>query len=124
MYTDVVTLLLKVVFHHPFMNELNQFNQVGLVALNCMGEVASTPMQSIAHQTINDEVLEQSFSPLLGLQPSRPQASFLQPASSAALKLGEYINGLLQKKQQAVASENYDQAQQLKATILKAQNAA
>ena len=25
-YTDVATLLLKVVFHHPFMNELNMHN--------------------------------------------------------------------------------------------------
>jgi centrosomal protein CEP104 len=42
-YTDIVTLLLKVVFHHPFMNELNLHNQVGLVALNCMGEMAFEP---------------------------------------------------------------------------------
>ena len=34
-----MTLLLKVVLHAPFMNDHNEFNQVGLVALNCMGEM-------------------------------------------------------------------------------------
>lgn len=72
-YTDVITLLLKVVFHHPFMNELNQFNQVGLVALNCMGELEPIQRVISMNQTLADDTLDTSFSPFLGLQPqTRP----------------------------------------------------
>jgi len=78
-----VTLLLKVVFHHPFINELNLHNQVGLVALNCMGEMAFEPRKILPlNHTILDENIESSFSPLLGLQSCRtvsgmPATSFL-----------------------------------------------
>ena len=36
---DSVTLLLKLVFHKCFVNKYNLYNQVGLIALNCMGEM-------------------------------------------------------------------------------------
>ena len=71
MYTDVATLLLKIVFHHPFMNELNVHNQVGLVALNCMGEMAFQDRR--LNQTLADD--DASFSPLLGLQSARAQST-------------------------------------------------
>lgn len=38
-YTDCMTLLLKIVLNAPYSNELNQYNQVGLVAINCMGQM-------------------------------------------------------------------------------------
>ena len=34
-----MTLLLKIVLNAPYSNELNQYNQVGLVAINCMGQM-------------------------------------------------------------------------------------
>ena len=40
-YTDCVTLLLKVVFQPPFGNYMNQSNQVGLAAVNCMGQMVA-----------------------------------------------------------------------------------
>lgn len=36
-----MTLLLKLVFHKCFVNKFNLYNQVGLIALNCMGEMHS-----------------------------------------------------------------------------------
>lgn len=55
------------------MNELNQFNQVGLVALNCMGELEPIQRVISMNQTLADDTLDTSFSPFLGLQPqTRP----------------------------------------------------
>ncbi len=36
---DQVTLLLKIVFHKCYVNKYNLYNQVGLIAINCMGEM-------------------------------------------------------------------------------------
>ena len=38
-YVDSLALLLKVVFHKCHVNKCNLFNQVGLIALNSMGEM-------------------------------------------------------------------------------------
>lgn len=38
-YVDSVTLLLKLVFHKCHVNKFNLYNQVGLIAVNCMGEM-------------------------------------------------------------------------------------
>lgn len=38
-YVDAVTLLLKVVFNKAHTNKFNLYNQVGLIGLNCMGEM-------------------------------------------------------------------------------------
>lgn len=36
---QVTTLLLKMVFHKCFVNKFNLYNQVGMIAVNCMGEM-------------------------------------------------------------------------------------
>lgn len=36
-YVDSPALLLKLVFHKCHMNNFNVFNQIGLIALNCIG---------------------------------------------------------------------------------------
>jgi len=36
---DEVTLLLKIVFQKCYVNKLNLYNQVGMIAINCMGEM-------------------------------------------------------------------------------------
>ena len=41
-YVDQVTLLLKIVFNKCFVNKYNLYNQVGMIAVNCMGEMYST----------------------------------------------------------------------------------
>ncbi len=38
-YVDAVTLLLKIVFNKAHANKFNLYNQVGLIGLNCMGEM-------------------------------------------------------------------------------------
>ena len=37
-YVDSVALLLKIVLHKCHINKFNLFNQVGIIAMNCMGE--------------------------------------------------------------------------------------
>jgi len=36
---DQVTLLLKIVLNKCFVNKYNLYNQVGMIAINCMGEM-------------------------------------------------------------------------------------
>lgn len=38
-YVDQVTLLLKIVLQKSYVNKFNLYNQVGLIAVNCMGEM-------------------------------------------------------------------------------------
>jgi UvrB/uvrC motif len=84
------------------------------VALNCVGEVAYEPIPRLMTQTVTESMLDNSFSPFLGLQSARPSTSFVQGGQN---KLTEHLNRLSTLKQQAVDSENYEQASQLKAVI-------
>jgi centrosomal protein CEP104 len=40
-YVDSDAVLLKLIFHKCHLNNFNVFNQIGLIALNCMGEAIS-----------------------------------------------------------------------------------
>ena len=54
-YTDCVALLLKIVCREPHSNEFNLFNQVGLIAVSCLGQMmplsppTPTPLQALPH---------------------------------------------------------------------------
>ena len=41
MFVDAEAVLLKLIFHKCHLNNFNVFNQIGLIALNCMGEAVS-----------------------------------------------------------------------------------
>jgi hypothetical protein len=45
---DSDAVLLKLIFHKCHLNNFNVFNQIGLVALNCMGEAISMSRQAEA----------------------------------------------------------------------------
>lgn len=51
-YVDAVTLLLKLVFNKCHVNKFNLYNQVGLIALNCMGEMHNAMSGGSPGQTI------------------------------------------------------------------------
>jgi centrosomal protein CEP104 len=47
-YVESNAVLLKFIFHKCHMNNFNVFNQIGLIAINCIGEPISTTKQAEA----------------------------------------------------------------------------
>ena len=47
-YVDSQAVLLKLIFHKCHLNNFNVFNQIGLIALNCIGEPVSIQKQAEA----------------------------------------------------------------------------
>jgi centrosomal protein CEP104 len=47
-YVDSEAVLLKLVVHKCHLNNFNVFNQIGIIALNCMGEPISVSRQAEA----------------------------------------------------------------------------
>lgn len=98
MYVDAHSLLLKIVLHKCHVNKYNLYNQVGLIAINCMGEVghgAEASTVGVPHQQ------EATFEEAMQLDPNTL----------------ERINALKKAKNQAVQSDDYDEAQRLKEAI-------
>ena len=97
-YVDSDAVLLKLIFHKCHLNNFNVFNQIGLVALNCMGEAISMNRQAEASL------------------PSK-SAQFVNSQGGLDPETALQIKKLIQEKDVAVRDENFDLAKQLKDTI-------
>lgn len=99
---DSNAVLLKLIFHKCHLNNFNVFNQIGLIALNCIGETVSAQKQA-----------ETSL-------PSRSASQQVDTTQDASLQrpsIGDFdtetanqIRELEQKKAEAVRDENFDLA--------------
>jgi centrosomal protein CEP104 len=47
-YVTAEAVLLKLIFHQCHLNNFNVFNQIGIIALNCIGEVVPIAKQAEA----------------------------------------------------------------------------
>ena len=85
------------------MNNFNVFNQIGLIAINCIGEPISS--------------MKQAEASLPSKSYQYPQKQIgnneMDPETQKQIKL------LQQQKEEAVKNENFDQAKQLKESIDK-----
>lgn len=79
------------------MNKYNLYNQVGLIAINCMGELGSQADTS-------------------GLKPVTDAATFEEEMQLDEVTL-ERINAMKKAKAMAVRADDYDEAQRLKEAI-------
>ena len=90
-YVDSDAVLLKLIFHKCHLNNFNVFNQIGLIALNCMGEAISMSRQAEASL------------------PSK-SAQFVNSQGGLDPETALQIKKLQQEKDMAVRDENFDLA--------------
>jgi centrosomal protein CEP104 len=93
-YVDAFSLLLKIVLHKCHVNKFNLYNQVGLIAINCMGEISK------AKQAVTDP----------------DNATFEEMMQLDELTL-ERVKALKAAKDKAIKMEDYDEAKRLKEAI-------
>mmetsp|Transcript_10008 Transcript_10008/g.21825 ORF Transcript_10008/g.21825 Transcript_10008/m.21825 type:complete len:907 (+) Transcript_10008:13-2733(+) len=143
-YVDVPAQYLKIVFHKCHANKFNILNQVGLIALKCMGEVLSPEaLPAPAPESQHARGVAKAPPPAQPQQPqggggggfqrsdSMPQAGGLglgpdPDAAQAAMdeqkydpKTLERIRSLTVAKQRAVEAEDYEEAKRLKEALAR-----
>lgn len=99
-YVDSEAVLLKLVVHKCHLNNFNVFNQIGIIALNCMGEPIAISRQ--AEASLPSRSTPASYNASQG---------GLDPETALQIKK------LQQEKDVAVRDENFDLAKQIKDTI-------
>lgn len=123
---DAVGVFLKLNIHKNHINKYNLYNQVGLVAVNVIGDEVRRPLDEIDDLDIygerwkaveNDPALEGLFT--------RPD--YISPLDDLAFdmyqdpEIAQIIRKLERKKQEAVLQERYDYAKKLKHAIQELQ---
>lgn len=139
---NAAALLVRLVLHKCHINQLNIYNQVGVVALNLLGEVLDGPGAAGAAGMQGNPALgypapaggrRPCLPPLLTCPPGSPSAgSYLSGADVGHVGGGiadlvldvqvdsvtaQKIRELNQRKAKAIASEDYDLAKELKLSI-------
>lgn len=122
---DQVTLLLKIVLNKCYVNKYNLYNQVGVIAINCMGEMFNQPSTSSIPQSLNQSVVEHTARTLSARQ-GPPQMlqdlnTSMGPSLDEELNIDkstlETLKGLYAAKERAVINEDFDEAKKLKVSI-------
>jgi len=99
------------VFNKCHVNKYNLYNQVGVIALNCMGEMYNSHAQGSPGST-------QKMPANLYEQPTgQQQIPSLEEELNIDKSTMETLKALYQAKERAVAMENFDEAIRLKDTI-------
>mmetsp|Transcript_7397 Transcript_7397/g.16231 ORF Transcript_7397/g.16231 Transcript_7397/m.16231 type:complete len:960 (+) Transcript_7397:101-2980(+) len=132
-YVDVSVQFLRIMLHKCHVNRFNIVNQVGLVAVNCLGEGLG-PDLAVGPPAPNPALVQRDGRggnapaaipprPCPGLNPAEP-APFAEAAEEAAQAAAdelqfdprtlERLRTLEKAKQRAVESEDYDEAKRLK----------
>jgi len=106
-YVDSVTLLLKVVFNKCHLNKFNLHNQVGIIALNSMGEIYNNPATSGQIEKVPVGLFEGD---------NRDGGLNAEELSLDKATL-ETLKALYSAKDRAVQNEDFDEAKRLKETV-------
>ncbi|KAL3861939.1 hypothetical protein ACJMK2_007949 [Sinanodonta woodiana] len=125
---DAVGVFLKLNIHKNHINKFNLYNQVGIIAVNVIGEPVRSPMDHLNDMNFYDDgkkkrAIEDDPS-LEGLF-NRPD--YISPLDDLAFdmyqdpEVAQLIRRLEKKKQEAVLQERYDYAKKLKHTIQELQ---
>lgn len=87
-YVDVVAQFLRIVFHKCHVNRYNALNQVGLIALSCLGEVLNTsdsdkdsavPLPAVPAPTPTAPAMVTAVPAVATLAPSAPAVPPIKP---------------------------------------------
>ena len=101
-YVDSNAVLLKLIFHKCHLNNFNVFNQIGLIALNCIGDTVSAQKQ--AEASLPSRSASQQVNTTQDTSLQRPGSDDFDAETA------NQIRELEQKKQEAVREENFDLA--------------
>ena len=118
-YVDSVTLLLKIVFHKCYANKFNLYNQVGLIALNCMGEMHAAGSPGRRSMAVGQGVLPAGMGTtgtgagLGGTGVGLGEEELLCMDRTTL----ETLKALFSAKERAISMEDFDEAKRLKETI-------
>lgn len=114
-HVDAVGHFVKFVIHKNHLNPSNLYNQVGLIAINVIGDdvqlTSDLQSMSLEENKANNSVL------------SRDRSDYISPFDDLAFdmyqdpEVAQVIRKLDSKKQDAVAHEQYDYAKKIKATM-------
>eukprot|EP00898_Chlorokybus_atmophyticus_P007173 jgi/Chlat1/7457/Chrsp6S07499 len=115
-HVDVSALLVRLVLHKCHPNSLNMHSQVGIVALNIIGERLDSSSPQLASAFSNGVETTRHASNGGGRHSSAEEdAAVLDVDAVTAQKIKE----VLRQKEEAVRAEDYDEAKRLKMTIDK-----
>lgn len=126
-YVDVSAQFMKILFHKCHVNRYNIVNQVGLIALNCLGEALGPdlamgpppPNPALARGPTN------GYQPPQASSPPPPQPSVQDAAQAAADEMRydaqtlERIRSLSNAKARAVDAEDYEEAKRCKEMLAR-----
>ena len=129
-YVDAFSLLLKIVLHKCHVNKYNLYNQVGVIAINCMGEI-SKAKQSVMDKdatTFEDEMQldEVSLERVKALKKAKNQAIKMEDYDAAKKykqmierlrSMGTHLAQLEERKKIAIENEDFDAAKIIKTEI-------
>ncbi|RUS82487.1 hypothetical protein EGW08_009750, partial [Elysia chlorotica] len=123
-HVDAVGHFLKLNIHKNHVNKHNLYNQVGIIAINIIGDELRKPYDlSEPDVLIDDDRIEKD--PALESLFNKPD--FISPLDDLAFdmyqdpEIAQIIRRLERKKQEAVLEERYDYAKKLKAAITELQ---
>ncbi|CDW88088.1 centrosomal protein of 104 kda [Stylonychia lemnae] len=109
-YVDSVTLLLKLVFHKCFVNKYNLYNQVGLIAVNCMGEMHGAVMHGSPGSNAQNRLS-------LVNQSMQGPVTNIEEELSLDKNTLETLKALYAAKERAVQMDDFDEAKRIRDTI-------
>lgn len=123
---DAVGCFLKLNIHKNHINKHNLYNQVGMVAVNVIGDEVRRPLEDVDDLDIYGEKRKQiENDPALEGLYTRPD--YISPLDDLAFdmyqdpEVAQIIKKLDRKKQEAVLQERYDYAKKLKHAIQELQ---
>ncbi|CAH1776232.1 unnamed protein product [Owenia fusiformis] len=122
-HVDAVGLFLKLVIHKNHVNKHNLYNQVGLVAINVIGDAVVNPSDPDDLPNLSDP--RTGNDPALAGILNKPD--YISPLDDLAFdmyqdkEIAVIIRKLEKKKQEAVLQERFDYAKRLKGAITELQ---
>eukprot|EP00916_Digyalum_oweni_P012941 GHVL01021283.1.p1 GENE.GHVL01021283.1~~GHVL01021283.1.p1 ORF type:complete len:780 (+),score=176.02 GHVL01021283.1:53-2392(+) len=112
-YVDVKATVLKVLLHKCHLNKYNLVNQVGLIALNCLGDSCANLTQEAALPSAESARISENDN-------TQNMADEVNYDSLTA----ERLRSLNDAKTKAVAAEDFDEAKKIKEMINKLRSIA
>lgn len=129
-YVDAFSLLLKIVLHKCHVNKYNLYNQVGVIAVNCMGEISKAKQSGMDKDvtTFEDEMQldEVSLEKMKVLKKAKNQAIKMEDYDAAKKykqmierlrSMGTHLAQLEERKKIAIENEDFDAAKIIKTEI-------
>ncbi|GFO45194.1 centrosomal protein of 104 kda-like isoform x4, partial [Plakobranchus ocellatus] len=123
-HVDAVGHFLKLNIHKNHVNKHNLYNQVGIIAINVIGDELRKPYDIVDPDVLIDDDRIEKDPSLEGLF-NKPD--YISPLDDLAFdmyqdpEIAQIIRRLERKKQEAVLQERYDYAKKLKAAITELQ---